>query len=44
MIGTMEREGLMAKGLLIASFDFSGAAADEFHDWYDLDDISWKST
>jgi len=29
----------MAKGLLIASFDFSGAAADEFHDWYDLEHI-----
>ena len=29
----------MAKGLLIASFDFAGAAADEFHDWYDLEHI-----
>lgn len=29
----------MAKGLLIASFDFSGAQADEFHDWYDLEHI-----
>jgi hypothetical protein len=29
----------MAKGLLIAGFDFSGAAADEFHDWYDLEHI-----
>lgn len=25
----------MAKGLLVASFDFSPAHADEFHDWYD---------
>lgn len=25
----------MAKGLLIAAFDFSTAHADEFHDWYD---------
>ena len=29
----------MSKGLLIASFDFSGAQADEFHDWYDLEHI-----
>lgn len=29
----------MAKGLLIASFDFAGGAADEFHDWYDLEHI-----
>jgi len=29
----------MSKGLLIASFDFSGARADEFHDWYDLEHI-----
>jgi hypothetical protein len=29
----------MAKGLLIAAFDFSGAHADEFHDWYDLEHI-----
>lgn len=29
----------MAKGLLIASFDFAGAQADEFHDWYDLEHI-----
>lgn len=25
----------MAKGLLVAAFDFSSAHADEFHDWYD---------
>ena len=25
----------MAKGLLVAAFDFSPAHADEFHDWYD---------
>ncbi len=25
----------MAKGLLFAAFDFSGAHEDEFHDWYD---------
>jgi hypothetical protein len=29
----------MAKGLLLAAFDFSGAHADEFHDWYDLEHI-----
>ena len=29
----------MAKGLLFASFDFSTAHADEFHDWYDLEHI-----
>lgn len=29
----------MAKGLLVAAFDFSGAHADEFHDWYDLEHI-----
>ena len=29
----------MAKGLLFASFDFSPAYADEFHDWYDLEHV-----
>ena len=29
----------MGKGLLFASFDFSGAHEDEFHDWYDLEHI-----
>ena len=29
----------MPKGLLFASFDFSTAHADEFHDWYDLEHI-----
>jgi hypothetical protein len=29
----------MAKGLLVAAFDFSTAHADEFHDWYDLEHI-----
>ena len=29
----------MAKGLLFASFDYSGAHQDEFHDWYDLEHI-----
>lgn len=29
----------MAKGLLFASFDFSPAHEDEFHDWYDLEHI-----
>lgn len=29
----------MAKGLLIAAFDFSGVAADEFNDWYDLEHL-----
>src|SRR5215470_17506507 len=29
----------MAKGLLVAAFDFSNAHADEFHDWYDLEHI-----
>jgi hypothetical protein len=29
----------MAKGILIAAMDFSTVAADEFHDWYDLEHI-----
>ena len=29
----------MAKGQLIAAFDFSAAAEDEFHDWYDLEHL-----
>ena len=29
----------MAKGLLIAAFDFANAHTDEFHDWYDLEHI-----
>jgi hypothetical protein len=29
----------MAQGLLIAAFDFSNAAADEFNDWYDSEHI-----
>jgi hypothetical protein len=29
----------MARGILIAAFDFSKAQADEFHDWYDLEHI-----
>jgi hypothetical protein len=29
----------MAKGLLFASFDFSTAHRDEFHDWYDLEHV-----
>ncbi len=29
----------MAKGILIAAFDFSTAHEDEFHDWYDLEHI-----
>ena len=29
----------MAKGLLFASFDFTAAHEDEFHDWYDLEHI-----
>ena len=29
----------MVKGLLIASFDFTNAYQDEFHDWYDLEHI-----
>ena len=29
----------MANGLLFASFDFSAAHEDEFHDWYDLEHI-----
>jgi hypothetical protein len=33
------REDVMAKGLLVAAFDFSTAHADEFHDWYDLEHI-----
>jgi hypothetical protein len=30
---------LMAKGLLVAAFDFSTAHADEFHDWYDREHL-----
>lgn len=29
----------MPKGLLFASFDFSPAREDEFHDWYDLEHV-----
>lgn len=29
----------MAKGLLLAAFDFATAQADEFHDWYDLEHV-----
>ena len=29
----------MGRGLLIASFDFSGVPEDEFNDWYDLEHI-----
>lgn len=29
----------MARGLLVAAFDFSTAHADEFHDWYDLEHV-----
>src|SRR5581483_6800417 len=29
----------MAKGILIAAFDFSTAHEDEFNDWYDLEHI-----
>lgn len=29
----------MAKGLLLAAFDFAGARADEFHDWYDTEHV-----
>jgi hypothetical protein len=29
----------MARGILIAAFDFSKAHEDEFHDWYDLEHI-----
>jgi hypothetical protein len=29
----------MARGLLVAAFDFSTSHADEFHDWYDLEHI-----
>ncbi|PPR63788.1 MAG: hypothetical protein CFH10_00416 [Alphaproteobacteria bacterium MarineAlpha4_Bin2] len=34
----------MARGLLIAAFDFSGAHRDEFHDWYDLEHIPERKT
>lgn len=34
------KEGVdMAKGLLIASFNFKNVAEDEFHDWYDTEHI-----
>src|ERR1700759_5817968 len=36
---TFREDRHMAKGLLFAAFDFSGAHADEFHDWYDLEHI-----
>ncbi len=29
----------MARGLLIAAFNFKNAHADEFHDWYDLEHV-----
>ena len=29
----------MAKGILIAAMDFSAAAEDEFHDWYDTEHL-----
>jgi hypothetical protein len=29
----------MAKGILIAAMNFAAAAADEFHDWYDLEHV-----
>lgn len=29
----------MTTGILIAGFDFGGAHADEFHDWYDLEHL-----
>jgi len=29
----------MARGILIAGFDYSGAHEDEFHDWYDLEHL-----
>ncbi|HUA56495.1 MAG TPA: DUF4286 family protein [Candidatus Sulfotelmatobacter sp.] len=29
----------MAKGILIAAFDYSTAHEDEFHDWYDLEHV-----
>jgi len=32
-------ETAMAKGLLFASFDYSGAHEDEFNDWYDLEHV-----
>src|SRR5262249_25962270 len=35
----MGRENVMARGLLVAAFDFSTAHADEFNDWYDLEHI-----
>jgi hypothetical protein len=33
------REGTMPKGILIAAMDFSDAAEDEFHDWYDTEHL-----
>ena len=33
--GALRGRTTMAKGILIAAFDFSGAHEDEFHDWYD---------
>jgi hypothetical protein len=36
---TTQEDNAMGKGLLFASFDFSAAHEDEFHDWYDLEHI-----
>src|SRR5437764_13967637 len=34
-----KEDDAMAKGQLIAAFDFSNVAEDEFNDWYDLEHI-----
>jgi hypothetical protein len=39
IIGCLASEEAMAKGILIAAMDFSDAAEDEFHDWYDLEHL-----
>jgi hypothetical protein len=38
-LASRPEEEHMAKGILIAAFDFSNAHADEFHDWYDLEHV-----
>jgi hypothetical protein len=35
----LRKETTMAKGLLLAAFNFSNAAEDAFHDWYDTGSV-----
>jgi len=38
-MGECQWEDAISRGLLVATFDFSTAHADEFNDWYDLEHI-----